>query len=253
MRLTKQRKEELFKQGLKQCPHCTEPKLLNKFHKDNRATDGHNCCCKEHISELLDNPNRKQKIKDWCLKNKTKIKKRLSEYYIKNKGKMAKQQKENYLKNKDKRLEYQKEYRDNNREKILKKGKIFRDKLENKIKKAKQDREYNNNRRKTDINFKILCNLRTRIHHALSGNNKSLSTMFLIGCEIDYLMYYIQEKFTKGMSWDNYGLWQIDHIKPCVLFDLSKELEQKACFCYTNLQPLWAEDNKIKSDKYNNI
>ena len=49
------------------------------------------------------------------------------------------------------------------------------------------------------------------------------------------------------MAWDNYGTgqngkgtqeWQIDHIKPCASFDLSKESEQKKCFHYTNLQPL---------------
>ena len=72
--------------------------------------------------------------------------------------------------------------------------------------------------------------------------------MFLIGCEIDYLMFHIQEQFTKGMNWDNYGLhgWHIDHKIPCAKFDLSKESEQLKCFNYTNLQPLWAIDNLKK-------
>ena len=69
--------------------------------------------------------------------------------------------------------------------------------------------------------------------------------MFLIGCEIDYLIYYIQCKFTDDMSWDNYGLygWHIDHKIPCAKFDLSKESEQRVCFHYTNLQSLWVIDN----------
>ena len=77
-----------------------------------------------------------------------------------------------------------------------------------------------------------------------------MSTMFLIGCEIDYLMYHIQCQFTKGMSWDNYGFWHIDHKLPCVKFDLSKPIEQRKCFNFKNLQPLWAIDNIKKSDNY---
>lgn len=52
------------------------------------------------------------------------------------------------------------------------------------------------------------------------------------------------------MSWENYGEWHIDHIKPCSSFDLSDPKQQKECFNYTNLQPLWAIDNLKKSYKY---
>lgn len=52
------------------------------------------------------------------------------------------------------------------------------------------------------------------------------------------------------MSWDNYGRggrkWQIDHIKPCAYFDLTKPEDQRKCFHYSNLQPLWQKDNLEK-------
>ena len=60
----------------------------------------------------------------------------------------------------------------------------------------------------------------------------------------------VMKKFVSGMSWENYGKWHIDHIKPCASFNLLEEDEQKKCFHYTNLQPLWAKDNLKKGGKY---
>jgi hypothetical protein len=51
------------------------------------------------------------------------------------------------------------------------------------------------------------------------------------------------------MSWENHGEWHIDHIRPCAAFDLTLAAEQKVCFHYSNLQPLWAEENMKKSAK----
>ena len=71
--------------------------------------------------------------------------------------------------------------------------------------------------------------------------------MFLIGCEIDYLMFQLQKKFKRSMNWNNYGsYWELDHIKPCSSFDLSKKSEQLKCFNYINLQPLTKFENRKK-------
>ena len=63
---------------------------------------------------------------------------------------------------------------------------------------------------------------------------------------------YLQSKFKPGMHWNNHGLygWHIDHIRPCSSFNFLEESEQRACFHYTNLQPLWAKDNLEKNNKY---
>jgi hypothetical protein len=45
--------------------------------------------------------------------------------------------------------------------------------------------------------------------------------MELIGCDVDFLKDYISKMFTEGMTWENYGEWHLDHIRPCSSFDLS--------------------------------
>lgn len=111
------------------------------------------------------------------------------------------------------------------------------------------------NRRKTDLNFKIRCNLQATLNRAIKSQNahKSGRTMELVGCTVDFLKKYIESKFTKGMTWDNYGRkgWSMDHIKPCASFNLIDHREQKICFHYTNLQPLLEPDNVRKSSWYN--
>lgn len=109
-------------------------------------------------------------------------------------------------------------------------------------------------RLKNDIEFRLLCRLRNQVKQAVINQHteKSHKTKELIGCTIKFLREHLESKFLEGMSWDNYGRkgWHIDHIKPCAAFDLTKEEEQKKCFYYTNLQPLWAKDNIQKSSMY---
>jgi len=145
---------------------------------------------------------------------------------------MKKSHRQYYIKNKDKIDKQHRDYYKNNKE---------ISKLRS-IKNAK-------NRRKVDIDFKLRNYLRTRIWNALKMNIKSNSTTKLLGCSIEFLKYYLTKQFKPGMSWSNYGKWHIDHIRPCCTFDLSKPEEQRKCFHYTNLQPLWAFDNLSKSKK----
>jgi hypothetical protein len=106
-------------------------------------------------------------------------------------------------------------------------------------------------RRRNDIAFRIELNLRRRIHYVVRGKDKSESTRKLLGCSIPDFKIYIESKFEPGMSWENYGRegWHIDHIMPCAIFDLSKPEHRKRCFHFSNLQPLWAEENRSKHDK----
>jgi hypothetical protein len=78
-----------------------------------------------------------------------------------------------------------------------------------------------------------------------------MATMNLCGCSPDELRKHIENQFSKhtGMSWNNRHMWHIDHILPINSFDITDVEQQQKCFHYTNLQPLWAMDNLLKSDK----
>lgn len=171
-------------------------------------------------------------------------------------------------KSKEERAAYAKAYRAKNRERLLEydrlrnaarrqdpeyvaKHKILKEvwKEANKEKKLATDRAYENRRRKTDIQWRLRKNLRHRLRKAMLGKTTGVSAVRDLGISIEEFKEYLEKKFTEGMSWENYGAWHIDHIEPLVSFDLSNEEQvRKACH-YTNLQPLWAEDNIRKGGK----
>lgn len=88
-------------------------------------------------------------------------------------------------------------------------------------------------------------------HETKRGAGKSAKTKALLGCSIPELRVHLAAQFRPGMSWDNHGEWHIDHIRPCASFDLSRPEQQRECFNFKNLQPLWAKDNLSKGAKYN--
>ena len=71
----------------------------------------------------------------------------------------------------------------------------------------------------------------------------------MLGVDWEVCKAHIERQFTKGMNWSNYGEFHIDHIIPLASAKTEQELK-KLCH-YSNLQPLWAVDNLIKSAKIN--
>ena len=117
-----------------------------------------------------------------------------------------------------------------------------------------QYRRYINKRVATDTDFRLRLALRNslRVRLRRAGTVKSAKTMQLIGCTVPELKTYLANLFQPGMSWENWGVkgWHIDHIRPCASFDLTDPEQQLECFHFSNLQPLWAEDNLRKADKW---
>jgi hypothetical protein len=129
--------------------------------------------------------------------------------------------------------------------------KEYRDSIPNEVRNRKFA-EYVKQRKRVDPNFKLRLTLRSRLGSALFHQKatKRDSTMKLVGCSIEFLRGYLEARFEEGMTWENHGEWHIDHIRPCVSFDLTDSAQQCECFHYTNLQPLWASDNLSKGSTY---
>jgi len=100
--------------------------------------------------------------------------------------------------------------------------------------------------------YKLAHNIRARLRKALKGQSREKGIFKILDCSADQLKEYIESKFQQGMTWDNYGEWHLDHIKPLSLFNLANPEELRIAGHHTNLQPLWAIDNIIKGDKYAN-
>lgn len=165
------------------------------------------------------------------------------EYRIRNPDKVRQLNRIMYRKNAEKNRDYARRYRSSiksNPEKLSAHN-AYRNK-------------YRAMKRATDPNYKLGCVIRTRIKEAIRKQygSKSKKTMALLGCSVEECRIHIEAKWLPGMDWKNHGIgrgkWHIDHVKPCKSFDMTNPEHQKVCFHYTNLQPLWSEDNLRKGD-----
>lgn len=114
---------------------------------------------------------------------------------------------------------------------------------------------YCRNRRKISPQFRLSQALRNTINCALRGRYRMGTLIEMLGCTPSELMRHLEAGWTDGMTWETYGhgkgKWSVDHIRPCASFDLSDPGQQKICFHYSNLKPMWFVDNCSKSSIVN--
>jgi len=199
---------------MKICSKCQETKDFEDFYKNIKSKDGlkTQCkkCCNFHQRTYYKKHTEKAKemTKIWKLKNPEKLK----------------------------------EWQNNNKEKLLESTKKWQNKNREKI------RNYNNNKYKTNENYRLSAICRSRILDALKNlkGKKCDTTINLIGCSINKLKEHLEG--TK-VPWKDYTRKDIDHIKPCSSFDLKDPEQQRECFHYTNLQYLPSSENRSKGAK----
>ena len=168
--------------------------------------------------------------------------------YLKNKKEIIKKSRKWEKENPEKRkIIYTRWYKNNSEQHRLS---VNRWRKKNMKRFIKKNIEYSVKRYKTDPSFRLKVCLRSRVICVLKGKTKSASTMKLLGVKnIEFVWNHLEKSFKPGMTRKNHGKWHIDHIKPCSSFDLTKPSEQRECFHYTNLQPLWASENLSKGNR----
>lgn len=192
--------------------------------------------------------------------NKEEINKKRKEDYAENREEICRNRRIEREKNKDKVNATKRAYNRKNNERVKKQKRAsyqrHKNSINSKRKTAKYKENRNSRRRKryaSDPAYKMETILRSRLKEVLKqqGVRKTKSTQNLLGCTFKDFKEYLESLFTEGMTWENHGFygWHVDHIIPCASFNLSDIEQQKICFHYTNLQPLWADDNWKKGSK----
>jgi hypothetical protein len=233
---------------MKQCGKCEIEKDESSYWKNKRYKDGKDTVCidcfKKKAAENKEIVSLAQK--KWREKNPN---------YMKEYGKSEKSKeyhKEYYKKHAELYTKRAIEWKENNKEKEAAARRNYKDKNSEKV--NEYHRKWKQNKRENDIQYKLQSNMSRRIRYELNTllkGKKTKRTTEYIGCTIDELKNYIENKFTNGMTWENYGkMWHIDHIIPCSAWDVTSDMESYYCWNFRNLQPLLASENKRKKDKY---
>lgn len=234
---------------MKTCTKCGIEKPLAEFYADKKGKDGLSYYCKDCVK--LNSKKRRLEKPEEC---KAACKKHYDEHKEENKISNAEYRKTH---KEEKRIR-DKKYKEDHKEELKLKRQLYRaEHLEECLaKEAKRRRdhperswEYYKKRRTTDSLFKLKCNLRGLIKSSIArgGYSKNTKTAEILGCTYEEFMIYIENQFTEGMTWDNYPEWVFDHIYP-----VSRGIDEAHVITlnhYTNLQPLWAEDNLRKGNK----
>jgi len=218
----------------KVCSVCNIEKELNDFYLRSDSKDGYRNDCKV------------------CFKKRT-------DKYRENNSDLIKEYRKKYFKeNQEVLLKKKQEWRKNNPEKYKERTKKYYERtkkvqFEKKKKWIEENRETYNSywttRKKEDPEFNLITNMRSRLCNYLKKNNitKKNKTFDIIGCSPEFLKKHLEKQFKDGMSWENRNEWHIDHIIPLSSAETEERLYE-LCH-YTNLQPLWAEENIKKGNK----
>jgi hypothetical protein len=272
---------ELFKKGFKKCKTCEQVLPFEKFPRKNYVALRKGDCTSCKLAKKYGKPEyreyqRKYQCSDEYLEYHKKW--RNSE---KGKTSLRKTQKKRYDKQKeDRRLireekNRQKEILQQERLKkriereslwAIKRQERLKKKLEwekqqehyktDEWKKLKKEREsakrYERWKRRwnNDELFAMKVRIRNLVRNTFrkSGHTKpEKRTEEILGCNYDSLKLHLESQFVEGMSWDNRGEWHIDHKIPLATANTVEELIKLSH--YTNLQPLWGEDNIRKGCK----
>lgn len=215
---------------MKACQKCAVIQPITSFGSNRARPDGHQdrcqACCREDGREWYAKHKESERLKRLTPEGKERAI-RHSQY-------------------KSARYHGDSEHRKKVKDRERKRGQ----KVEVKARRRELAKAYHEHKQASDPIYRLRRTLRARVREALKGACKAGKTMELTGCSPEALRAHLESLWKPGMTWENHGLhgWHIDHIIPCAAFDLADPQEQRKCFHYSNLQPLWGLENLSKSD-----
>jgi hypothetical protein len=225
---------------------------------------------RERMRVLRQNPDFKKKgaleCKQWREKNRDKMLAYRKRYAEENRDLLRERSKRSYLANYENHVRAVVRWQKANPEKVKK----YRQKttarpefkIQQSIKKAalylrdkkiiiKRVSSWQKKQRASSGLYRLITSYRTRLGNVLRG--KIQTTWELLGCDRETLRKHLESQFTLGMTWDNYGngtdKWAVDHKIPIDSFDLSDPDQNKKCWHFSNLQPMWFVDNCRKGNR----
>lgn len=192
----------------------------------------------EHIRAWKRSPEQREKaaarMKRWRSKNETSWREYVRDYYAANKTTIRARVRQQRAVNPQPIREKENRYR------------LSRVNKHRELERFRHARKWAEN-----INYKLRFAIRNRMKAVIKGKRTARSADFDFGCSIEQLIAHIQSQFQPGMSWGNWKKfgWHIDHIRPLASFDLTDLQQIRAACHYTNLRPLWWQDNLSKGSK----
>lgn len=203
-------------------------------HVSRRLTS--NGTCLECFAIKSKSPEKRAKHKAYREANKDEIQEKQRAMYRANSEVYKERMATRYSEKKDSILEANRAYQKKNKDSL----RVYQ-------------RNYVRLRRRSDENFRLKCILRNIIWKSVTHSGKKRPggrTAELLGYQPEDLKKHISMLMTKGMTWENYGKWHIDHMRPLSTFDLSTVEGIQLANSLHNLQPMWAKKNLKKNSKW---
>jgi hypothetical protein len=151
-----------------------------------------------------------------------------------------------YKNNKEKAKEYSRDYYQNNKEKAMERKRKWRQNNRERF------NEYYREWRQNDSSYRLNTSMSAQIRGSLKTGKVGRHWEDLVGYTVKELKEHLESQFEDWMNWDNYGEWHIDHVIPMSYFSFKtpEDKEFRECWGLDNLQPLEAQENLSKSNKY---
>ena len=227
---------------IKQCSKCGEFLPLSDYYRQPRNKDGLWTYCR-----ACANKQRKKYIQE----NKSIIYEKQRAYRKNNSEKFSGYSRDWRKRNPEKANTACREWRERNHNSVIDRSrKYYQD---NKEKEGNRTRKYFKWAYKNRPEFKLRHRISCGIRKSLKKDKDNRKWQTLVGYTVRDLKKHLEKLFKNGMTWENYGEWEIDHIVPVSVFNFSdiKHDDFKRCWGLSNLQPLWATENRLKSNKTN--